>query len=178
MYRLVDFKDKHKGQTCAILGGGVSLPEDLRRIPQVDCLIGINHHSIILPLDYIVFLDREMWKYVETVDGCWKVSSCGKFKGRSDFIHIGDAPIIGFSGALAVWFADQLGFETIYVCGIDQYQDKNGREYWWQATHCEPFEAKHKSARDDLTRWKQFLLALQHPENVYFVSGRLKELHQ
>ncbi len=62
---LSQFKDFHKGQTCAILGGGVSLPKDLRSIPQVDVLIGVNQHAVILPLDYIVFSDREMWKYID-----------------------------------------------------------------------------------------------------------------
>lgn len=178
MYRSIDFRNKHIGQSCAILGGGVSLPTDLRSIPQVDCLIGVNNHAIILPLDYLVFLDREMWKYIENVDGCYKVSSLAKWKSRSDFIHCVESPIIGFSGALAVWFADQLGFKTIYVCGMDQYQERSGREYWWQAVHCEPFKPTHVSARDDLSKWREFLLTLQHPERVFFVSGRLRELHQ
>lgn len=178
MYRLIDFKDKHKGQTCAILGGGVTLPTDLRSIPQVDVLIGVNQHSVILPLDYLVFLDREMWKFIENIDGCYKVSSLNKWSDRKDFIHVGEWPAVGFSGALGVWFADQLGFETIYVCGMDQYEDHMGREYWWQGPQSEPFVAKHHGARNDLSRWKDFLLSLQHPERVTFVSGRLRKVHQ
>lgn len=178
MLRLIDFKDKHLDQSCAILGGGVCLPQDLRAIPEVDTLIGINHHSIILPLDYIVFSDKEMFKYVEGISGCYKVTFLSHWKSRSDFIHIGDAPALGFSGALAIWFADKLGFSAIHVCGMDQYENREGREYWWQATHCEPFKPKHTHARDDLSRWKQFLLSLNHPERVFFASGRLKELHQ
>ena len=178
MKYLSQFKNFHKGQTCAILGGGVSLPKDLRSIPQVDILMGVNQHAIILPLDYIVFSDREMWKYIEDVDGCYKVSNLNKWRDRKDFIHCGEAPAIGFSGAKAVWVADQMGFEKIYICGIDQYQNRDGREYWWQGCQSEPFVSKHISARDDLARWKQFLLTLQNPDRVFFVSGRLKELHQ
>lgn len=178
MKRLSEFKDFHKGQSCAILGGGVSLPKDLRSIPQVDVLIGVNQHAVILPLDYIVFSDRETWPYIENIDGCYKVSNLNKWPSRADFIHCGEAPAIGFSGAKAVWVADQMGFETIYICGMDQYADLRGREYWWQGPQSEPFTPKHAHCRDELTRWKDFLLTLQHPENVYFVSGRLKEAHQ
>ena len=140
--------------------------------------MGVNQHAVILPLDYIVFSDREMWKYIEDVEGCYKVSNLNKWRDRKDFIHCGEAPAIGFSGAKAVWVADQMGFEKIYICGIDQYQNRDGREYWWQGSQSEPFVSKHISARDDLTRWKQFLLTLQNPDRVFFVSGRLKELHQ
>lgn len=178
MLRADQVRNKHQGQTCAVLGGGTSLPNDLRKIPQVDCLIGVNQHSNILPLDYIVFSDREMWPFIQDIEGCYKVSNLNKWTDRSDFILINDAPHIGFSGAKAIWFADWLGFESIFVCGIDQYQDNDGREYWWQGPQSWPFKAKHHQARNDLDRWKEFLKRLQYPDRVYFASGRLKELHQ
>lgn len=178
MPRISEFKDFHIGQTCAVLGGGVTLPEDLRVIPQVDVLMGVNQHSLILPLDYVVFVDRHMANYVEQYRDIFKISTLNKWSNRSDFIHCGECPPIGFSGAVAIWCADQMGFEKILICGMDQYQNRDGREYWWQGPQSEPFEAKHKSARDDLSRWKEFLLGLQHPERIFFVSGRLKEVHQ
>lgn len=178
MESIRQYKDFHKGQTCAVLGGGVSLPSDLRTIPQVDVLIGVNQHSLILPLDYVAFLDRHMFNYVEGYGDIKKLTTLNHWKSRSDFIHAGECPPIGFSGAMAVWCADQMGFDTIYVCGMDQYQDFGGREYWWQGPQSEPFEAKHRSARDDLNRWKEFINGLQNPERIYFVCGRLKEVHQ
>jgi hypothetical protein len=172
------FKDKHKGQTCAILGGGVSLPADLRSIEPVDCLIGVNQHSLILPLDYLVFSDRHMWEFVEPYKDIMKITNLNKFNDRSDVIHAGETPPVGFSGAKAVWCAVEMGFERIYVCGMDQYEDKDGREYWWQGPQSWPFKAAHMSARTDLTRWKEFIENLRYPERVFFVSGRLKEIHQ
>jgi len=67
MERIENYKNYHKGQTCAILGGGPSLPYDLRNIEDVDVLIGVNQHSLILPCDYIVFSDRHMWPLIEPI---------------------------------------------------------------------------------------------------------------
>lgn len=178
MIRAEQFRNKHAGQTCAVLGGGTTLPYDLRAIPQVDVLIGVNQHSNILPVDYIVFSDREMWDFVKNVDGCYKVTHLDKFRDRSDVILMESAPHIGFSGAKAIWFADYLGFEKTYVCGMDQYEANDDREYWWQGPQSWPFKAKHHQARSDMERWKEFIKRLQFPERVYFVSGRLKEIHQ
>jgi hypothetical protein len=178
MQNLNSYKNKHKGQTCAVLGGGVMLPSDLRAIPQVDVLIGVNQHTLILPLDYVAFLDRHMWDFVEGYRDILKLTTLNKWAGRNDVIHCGECPPIGFSGGLAVWVADQMGFETIYVCGMDQYTDMGGREYWWQGPQSWPFEAKHRTARNDLDRWKQFVSSMQNPSRIYFVSGRLKEIHQ
>lgn len=172
------FHNLHAGETCAVLGGGVSLPADLRMIPQVDRLIGVNQHALILPLDYLVFSDRDVYEFIQEYRDILKITNLNKWHDRSDFIHAGECPAIGFSGAKAIWCADKMGFEKIYVCGMDQYQDYGGREYWWQGPQSWPFKAKHHSARDSLNRWGEFISSLDHPERVYFVSGRLKEMHQ
>ena len=177
MERISQYKDHHKGQTCAVLGGGVMLPVDLRAIPQVDILMGVNQHSLILPLDYLAFCDRHMWDFVGGFRDIKKITNLSHWR-QSDVIHAGECPPIGFSGGLAVWCADQMGFETIYVCGMDQYTDYGGREYWWQGPQSWPFQSKHHSARNDLTRWKEFIGGMRHPERIHFVSGRLKEVHQ
>jgi hypothetical protein len=119
-----------------------------------------------------------MWEFVEGYRDILKLTTLNKWAGRNDVIHCGECPPIGFSGGLAVWVADQMGFDTIYVCGMDQYTDMGGREYWWQGPQSWPFEAKHRTARNDLDRWKQFVSSMQNPSRIYFVSGRLKEVHQ
>lgn len=175
MQDLGQFRDFHKGQTCAVLGGGVTLPADLREIPQVDVLIGVNQHSLILPLDYVCFLDRHMWDYVEGFRDILKVTTSNKFAHRNDVIHAGTAPTIGFSGGLAVWVASVMGFDKIFVCGMDQYEDRgDGREYWWEGPQTKR-SVSHQSARDSFTRWQEFINSLECKERVEFVSGRLKE---
>jgi len=177
MRSIYHFKDAHKGQVCAVLGGGTSLPGDLRNIPKVDILIGVNQHSLILPLDYVAFMDRHMWDYVEGYKDILKITPLNKWPNRQDVIHAGEAPAIGFSGALAIWAADYMGFDKILICGMDQYQDKNGLEYWWQGPQTK-LTSLHTSARDNTSRWREFIQSLQSKDRIYFVSGRLKEMHQ
>ena len=175
MRSLNAYRGIHKGETCAVLGGAVTLPADLRAIPQVDILIGVNQHSLILPLDYVCFLDRHMWEYVEGFRDILKVTPLNKFSNRDDVIHAGEAPTIGFSGGLAVWVAGLMGFDKIYVCGMDQYQDRgDGREYWWEGPQTKR-SVTHTSARDSLRRWQDFINSLECKDRVKFVSGRLKE---
>lgn len=178
MQNINHYKNKHRGQTCAVLGGGVMLPSDLRAIPQVDVLIGVNQHTLILPLDYVAFFDRHMWDYVGGYRDILKLTTLNKWSNRQDVIHCEGCPPVGYSGGLAIWAADQMGFETIYLCGMDHYQDQGGREYWWQGPQSLPFEARHHLGRDDLGRWKEFLGGMKNPKRIYFVSGRLKEAHQ
>jgi hypothetical protein len=176
MRRFNSYLGMHKGETCAVLGGGVTLPADLREIPQVDILIGVNQHSLILPLDYVVFSDRNMWEYLSGYKDILKITNLSKYD-YDDVIHAGEIPPIGFSGAKAVWCAERMGFERIYVCGMDQYQPRDGREYWWQGPQTK-LAFDHHHARDDMSRWKEFLNSLEYKDRVFFVSGRLKEIHQ
>lgn len=175
---LEQFKNKHRGETAAILGGGVTLPADLRNIEPVDRLIGINQHSMIMDLDYLVFLDSHLYEIVSTVRDVVLITKKRKHQA-GNLVHAGIAPPVGYSGILAIWVADYMGFERIDVCGMDQYQKRpNEREYWWQGPQSGSIKPHHL-CRDDLSLLKQFLDdKLQHPERVFFVSGRLKELHQ
>lgn len=172
------YKNYHQGETAVICGGGVNLPVDLRKIEAVDRIIGVNQHSMILPLDYLCFLDRHMFPIVKDVPGMMLVTKLNKFYSESNVIHANVAPPIGYSGAFSIWVADYFGFDRIEVCGMDQYQErKDGREYWWQGPQVQGCQ-KHKLCNADLGLLKKFIDELQHPERVFFTSGRLKELHQ
>jgi hypothetical protein len=171
-------KNIHQGETAVICGGGVSLPFDLRQIEAVDRIIGVNQHSLILPLDYLCFLDRHMWPLVKEFRDTKLVTKLNKYYGESHVIHANVAPPIGYSGAFAIWVADYFGFDRVDVCGMDQYeQRKDEREYWWQGPQTGPGN-RHKLCKADLGLLKKFIDELQHPERVFFTSGRLKEIHQ
>lgn len=177
METIENYKNRHVGQSCAILGGGVSLPADLRQIDEVDILMGVNQHAVVLPLDYLVFRDRHMWPFIKEYRDIKLITQLNRFN-ESHVIHAGVSPFIGYSGAMAFWIADYMGFERIDVCGMDQYNDrKDGREYWWQGPQAGEFK-KHSHCNSDLELLKKFIDSLQHPERIFFVSGRLKELHQ
>lgn len=42
---LSKFRNKYQGIPAAILGGGPSLPEDLKRVPDNAILIAVNYHA-------------------------------------------------------------------------------------------------------------------------------------
>lgn len=176
MDRIENYRNKHAGQTCAILCGGTNLPGDLDSIPDVDVFIGVNQHAMILPLDYLVFSDRNMWDIVQTKKNCKFITHLNKFSdGR--IIHAGIWPSMGYSGQRAIYAADYMGFDEIYICGMDQYDQKNVREYWWQGDQVKEIQ-HHRHCKADLSRLKEFIDTMQHPERIFFVSGRFKEIHQ
>lgn len=156
-----------KDKTAAILGGGPSLPADLYRLPAEIDLIGINQHSLLLPLDLLVFSDLPIWELVKD-HPCLKTSH----HRIDDPRHIwsGICPDFGLSGAKALWIADYLGYKEILLCGFDSYQ--TDRRYW----HDGPDE-KHESNvwQRDLRVWDQARVAMQHPERARFISGPMKE---
>jgi len=176
MPEIQQFKDKHRGQTAAILCGGPSLPLDLHRIPDVDIFIGVNQHANILPLDYLVFGDRHMWDLVKDVPGCMFITHLKKFPTKRTIVA--DIwPSMGYSGMRAIYAADWMGFDTIHVCGMNQYDHNEKREYWWEGPQCLQMQT-HQPRSSDLERLKSFIDSLTHPERIYFASGQLKEMHQ
>jgi hypothetical protein len=161
------FKSVKTGKVAAILGGGPSLPSDLYGLPADVDLIGINQHSLLLPLDLIVFSDEPMWELLKD-----HPSVKTSHHRISDPKHIwsGICPDYGLSGVKALWIADYLGYKEILLCGFDSYQ--SGRRYW----HDQPDE-NHKSNvwQRDLRVWEKLKRTMQNPEKVNFLSGPMKE---
>lgn len=176
MDQIHNYKDIHRGKTAAVLCGGTSLPHDLDSIPDVDYLIGVNQHAMILPLDYLVFSDRDVWDIVSQKKHCKFITHLNKYN-LPNVIHAGIWPPMGYSGQRAIYAADYLGFESIHICGMDQYDQKGNREYWWEGPQCKEMQ-RHSHCKSDLRRVKEFIDTLQHPERIFFASGRLKEIHQ
>lgn len=176
MERIELYKNKHRGQTAAVLCGGPSLPLDLHTMPPVDIFIGVNQHANILPLDYLVFGDRPMWELVKDIPNCMFITHLKKFP-TSRTIVADIWPPMGYSGMRAIYAADWMGFDQIYVCGMNQYDQNEKREYWWEGPQCLEMQ-HHRHCTSDLSRIKEFIDSLNHPERIFFVSGQLKEIHQ
>ena len=171
-------KKKHKGQTCAILGGGPSLPKDIRNLPDVDILFGVNQHTLILDLDYLVFIDSKLWDTVKDHPATFITRKLPADTEDKPFICASQMQNHNYSGALAIWCADYMGCDKIYCCGMDQYDDTE-KLWWWQGPQLENEEIRRQRARIlDAQPMVNFLRTLKNPQNVYFMSGRLKELHQ
>lgn len=112
------------GRPVALLGGGPSLPADLKKIKHLDpVLIGINHHAQLngYACDIIVFFDspaRANLLAVAAEQAPIVVTSHGNYA-----THMLDVPYInhGMTAGLGVWLADYIGAESIWLCGMDCY---------------------------------------------------------
>jgi hypothetical protein len=178
------YKNIGKGKTCAILGGGTSLPYDIYALPEVDTLFGVNQHSAILQPEYTVFLDTALWPLLRDYET--------KFICREPSIqsntNLEDREVIlyrqslkhRYSGSLAMHAASYMGYDKIYVCGIDQYKgfgEEDARYWWWQAAQT-PAKRKDRKTSESPDELLSFVKSLTNSQNIYFMSGRMKELHQ
>ena len=180
--KIHSLKNSCKGQTLAILGGSPALIRDMELLPETDQLWGLNHHALILPLDRVVVWDVKLWKYIKDDKDKFIVSGAIFHNIPADIdkdiIAVEDAHQLSlrYTGALALYAADVMGFSKIYVAGCNQYEDPQ-RLHWWSGPNTVKSE-KHKQLNDDPNCMSKYVRTLKNPQNVYFVSGRLKELHQ
>lgn len=104
-----------KGRVAALLGGGPSLPEQLKQIPSDAVLFGINDHaSRLVDCDYIVFNDFGGWELFKHLPGR-KISRWGqdiRFPAKRGMI----------SGVVALEYALKSGFDLVILAGFDCYQ--------------------------------------------------------
>ncbi|WP_339862363.1 hypothetical protein [Paremcibacter congregatus] len=104
-----------RGKVAALLGGGPSLPDQLKHIPPDAVLFGINHHaSRLVDCDYIVFNDLITWEAVKDLPGR-KISRWGqdiRWPAKRGMI----------SGVVALEYVLQAGFDLVILAGFDCYQ--------------------------------------------------------
>ena len=120
------FKNIHKGAPVAVCGGGPSLPDDLKRIPENSILIAVNNHALkIADCRYMVVMDKyskrniDFIKDVERFEGF----NISQIPGQSDIDLTGvDYWDGGITATLAVWFACYTGANPVLLCGFDCYQ--------------------------------------------------------
>jgi len=168
-------KDCCKGQTVAILGGSPALVQDMKQLPATEQLWGVNQHTAILPLDLIVFIDTKLWPYIKDMHDTFitRTAECDETK---TIIRVRQQLTHNYSGALALFAADKMGFDKVYVAGMDQYDLEADRTYWWEGPQT-PDVVRSRRLCTDVEPVVKFVRTLRHPQNVYFMSGRLKEQH-
>lgn len=162
---LSSIKDRHSGRCIAVLGGGPTLLADLRRLPEDCLLVGVNQHTMLLNLDYLVFQDREIYPVVQESDA----PLCTHHRDLAQ-IYTGIVPDFGLSGATAVWMAEYLGASQIIVCGCDNYTA--GRRYW----HSKPNQMSAADGYSGIEVWHQVRRLMARPEAVRVMSGPLCEV--
>ena len=170
MIDIRQIENSRSGRSVAILGGGPSLLKDIYRLPEDVDLIGVNQHALLLPLDFVVFLDAAIWELVKD-HPCLKVSH-HKIE-HPKMVWSGVCPDYGLSGAAALWIAEFLGYNEIMVCGFDCYAQK--RRYWHSPVD-EDFKAN--AYQNDIRIWDLVRTHLKYPERIKFMSGPMMEKWQ
>lgn len=124
--KLSELKDKHAGQTAAVLGGGPSLPSDIARLPKDCLLIAVNYHAFTYCTPtYMVYNDAPETNplQVQAVREHKSIHVSPAPEPTSDVIF--DVPDVWtgfFSSNTAAWLALWMGCDPVILCGMDCYQ--------------------------------------------------------
>jgi hypothetical protein len=169
------FQNIHRGIPAAILGGGPSLPGDLKRLPKDAILISVNHHGLkLVEAEYMAFLDRhgldaELDVAVETFNG-FRVS-----QQKETDIDLSSAQWwnCGFSAGLATWFACWCGCLPVLLCGMDCYQGEK-KYFYERPEHRDP--AFEFPLGYHLRAWRGAFEHCPNPEWIKAMSGPLGEV--
>ena len=131
MNRVGELFNKHKGSTIVIMGGGSTLPSDLKNY-KADIYISCNHHAVSrYHADYITAMDSAvnsvpihhfMAKFNTPLISPYK--HYGKYR-----VDLTSRPHLDHfinTGIMSIFIAQQMGASRIICCGFDFYQsDEN-----------------------------------------------------
>lgn len=183
MLSLSSLQNTKQDRPAAVLGGGPSLPEDLKTIQaftknaKTTVLIAVNYHAHVIGInaDFMVYNDDPetdpagmMARAIEEFEGI-KVSLD---TATSDVYMDADYWEGMYSSNLATWFADWLGCAPIYLCGMDCYQ--GNRVYCHDYVHDTP--VFHYKLDDHLRIWQEEGIHKLRIEVIQAVSGPLQRI--
>ena len=177
MIPVIELKDTRINQPAAILGGGPSLPQDLKRIPAGALLFSVNNHALQLTrADYLVFRDSPekfpaLLQAVREFEGT-RVSQLKRWTDIDlEGVQWWDAP---FSSSLATWMACWMGCNPILLAGMDLYQGKE--KYFYDRIGFHLTASQVAPAGPQLRAWEKGKIYCPHAENIHALSGPLVEV--
>jgi len=117
-------QDRFCGNTAAVLGGGPSLPEDLKRVPAGAILIAVNYHAFYYcQPDFMVYNDApETNPLQEKAVREHKAVHVSPERSSDVVFDVANVWTGHFSSNTATWFALWLGCDPVILCGMDCYQ--------------------------------------------------------
>jgi hypothetical protein len=155
-------RNKYAGKPIAVLGGGSSLKNDVKKLPKGCIKIAANHHATErrIPVQYIFFQDLPVNE---------KIQNKGRAKTITTF-SIGDYKLehlprrLPYSGMVAAWIASIMTDKDIILCGMDCYVE------------LERFPHKRH-----INEWAAILnekskIPITNPSRIYAMSGVLSLL--
>ena len=134
-------------------------------MPADAVLIGVNQHAMLLQLDFVVAQDDAVVAMLRE----YNVPILAP-KRLDGVIWSGVCPDFGFSGMDAVWIADFLGCDPVYVAGVDCFT--GARRYW----HSVDAATQKLGQRDTMSGWHKVRDHLRRPDRVRVLSGPLTEV--
>ena len=159
---------------AAVLGGGPSLPSDLKNLPDGCVLISVNDHAFhFCEPDVLVFQDK--LRYEPAVQEVLKTFK-GLVVSPQAESHV-QLPLNwwdeNMSSALATWYACWMGYDEVILCGMDCYQGK--------VKYCHPrpgfdHPVFRVPLKFHLARWAKAFDHCPNPERISAMSGPLVEV--
>ena len=170
-----ELRDIHDNTPVAVLGGGPSLPGDLKKLHKETILIGVNYHFHRLTnADYMVFMDKGFLTrnadFIKNIDAI-KIS---QYAHQSDYLLDVDFWDGGFSSTLATWLAGYISSGPVLLCGMDCYQGKE--KYFYDIQKPLTHRTYTSSLESNLKAWSHALEKTENPERIKAVSGPLVQL--
>lgn len=173
-----DLRNGFSGRPAAVLGGGPSLPDDLRRVPADAILIAVNYHAFYhlpegrLP-DFMVYNDEPKTNPLQERAVAEHKTVHVSPEPTSDVVFDVDVWTGFFSSNTAAWFGLWLGCDPVILCGMDCYQGA--------VKHCPPstyHSEMFEMPLDFYVRpWREDCRnSVPHPERLRAMSGPLVEL--
>ena len=174
-------RDRYAGRPAAVLGGGPSLPDDIKRVPRDALLIAVNYHGLFhapaefgrIP-DFMVYNDAPNTNPLQEQAVAEHQTVHVSPDPSTDVIF--DVPSVWtgfFSSNTATWLALWMGCDPVILCGMDCYQGP--------IKHCAPstyHSEMFEFPLDFYTRpWiEEGLKLLPHVERVRAMSGPLVDV--
>jgi hypothetical protein len=160
---------------AAILGGGPSLVEDLKRLPAGCVLFSVNDHALHhCEPHFLVHMDNDFEKCTDLKHALdtFKGLVISPFSNSDIALPTGwwDG---GFSSTLATWFALWRGYNPVILCGMDCYQGEvkycHERPGFYHPVFDFPLE-------NHLRAWRLAFKHCPHPERIRAMSGPLVQI--
>lgn len=171
-----ELKNKYKGLPVAVLGGGPSLPNDIKKLPANCITVMVNYHAVrLLNPDYMVFMDSptNIELFINTYYN-FTGPRISQLENWSDYIL--DVPFWdgGFSSSLATWLACYMGGDPVLLCGMDCYQGEE--KYFYDTGGPLTHPCYSYPLENNLKAWRPALDSCTNPDVIKAVSGPLAEI--
>lgn len=172
---LMELEARYSGRPAAVLGGGPSLPEDLKRLPQGCTLISVNHHALRLcQPDILVYLDwPENFPELEQAVRDFTGLRVSPHPSSDVLLPKGEWWDGGFSSTTAAWLGCRMGAEPVILCGMDCYQGEHKYFYERSGFYHPVFDYP---VADHVRGWRPALKRCPNPQKIKAMGGPLTEL--